>query len=354
MKFCPVCQTRYDEEILRFCTKDGTPLVDENPSFAEMPSESEASDDIGEETIIRRNPPKNTAPTPAGQPDFELDDEVEGPESGQRIIISTGGEKEKEPVRAKAEPRYEPPPQKSNTALVVLATMFGTFTVLAVLAGAWYILAKRETANSNTNKNVNTNAVIPVSNLNTNFNVDNSLANFNTSSNGNVNTNTNVNANLKTPTPTRTPTPTPTPTPQDSNTNVNSNSNLSLGNTNIISRPSPTPSASPTVSPTPRTSPSPTTSPQNVNVGVMNSRAVSLTKPAYPQTAKQMNASGTVSVQITIDEFGIVTSARAISGHPLLRSPAENAARQSRFNPVKINDRAVSATGVVVYNFINQ
>ena len=60
MKFCPVCQTRYDEEILRFCIKDGAPLVDENPSFTEMPSEGEA-EDIGEETVIRRNPPNKTA-----------------------------------------------------------------------------------------------------------------------------------------------------------------------------------------------------------------------------------------------------------------------------------------------------
>jgi TonB family protein len=67
-----------------------------------------------------------------------------------------------------------------------------------------------------------------------------------------------------------------------------------------------------------------------------------------------MNASGQVTVQVSVDEDGNVTSARAVSGHPLLRSPAENAARQSRFNPVKIDDRAVKATGVLVYNFINQ
>jgi TonB family protein len=86
----------------------------------------------------------------------------------------------------------------------------------------------------------------------------------------------------------------------------------------------------------------------------MNSRAVSLTKPAYPQNAKQVNASGQVTVQISVDENGNVTSARALSGHPLLRPAAENAARQSRFNPVKVNDRAVSANGLLVYNFIDQ
>ena len=40
---------RYDEEILRFCMKDGTPLLEEEePKFVAMPSESldEAVDDV--------------------------------------------------------------------------------------------------------------------------------------------------------------------------------------------------------------------------------------------------------------------------------------------------------------------
>ncbi len=59
MKYCPVCQTRYDEEIMRFCTKDGTPLIDEEaPNFVEMPSE-----DVGIERRRRfrrgnRHPPQ--------------------------------------------------------------------------------------------------------------------------------------------------------------------------------------------------------------------------------------------------------------------------------------------------------
>src|SRR5687768_2900244 len=59
MKFCPTCETRYDEDILRFCMKDGTPLVDEDePKFIEMPSESlnppPIEDDEGEVTVVRR------------------------------------------------------------------------------------------------------------------------------------------------------------------------------------------------------------------------------------------------------------------------------------------------------------
>ena len=65
MKFCPTCETRYDEEILRFCTKDGTPLVDENqPNFIQMPSESleMPEEEPGEETIVRYKPPKDILP----------------------------------------------------------------------------------------------------------------------------------------------------------------------------------------------------------------------------------------------------------------------------------------------------
>jgi len=69
MKFCPVCRTRYDEEILRFCTKDGAPLVEEMPpNFT-----SANSDDLGEETIIRRKPKAN-ATIPAALPE-DFDDE---------------------------------------------------------------------------------------------------------------------------------------------------------------------------------------------------------------------------------------------------------------------------------------
>lgn len=342
MKFCPVCQARYDEEILRFCIKDGTPLVEENPTFTEMPSQGgEEAEDIGEETLIRRNPPP--------QPD-EFEEEFSEP--APRIVIPmTTEEAESEPVRAKPvpEPRKEPPPQKSNTVLVVLVTMMGTLLVLGVLGGIWYFMSSRNAANTNVNQNVNVNTAVPNSNIDTNLNINTAPANFNTNVNENINAN--VNANLATPT--RTPTPTPTRTPQDDNTNTNAN--ISLGNTNVISQPSPSPAVTPTPTPSPRATPSPeNTPPANVNVGIMNSRAVNLVKPAYPQTAKQMNASGQVMVQIAVDEDGNVLSARAVSGNPLLRAPAENAARQSRFNPVKVNDRAVRATGVVVYNFINQ
>ena len=84
----------------------------------------------------------------------------------------------------------------------------------------------------------------------------------------------------------------------------------------------------------------------------MNGRVVSLAKPVYPDGARAVRAGGQVPVQITVDETGRVTSAKATGGHPLLRQAAENAARNSRFNPATISGQTVKSVGTVVYTFV--
>ncbi|MEO5858067.1 MAG: energy transducer TonB [Pyrinomonadaceae bacterium] len=74
-------------------------------------------------------------------------------------------------------------------------------------------------------------------------------------------------------------------------------------------------------------------------------------KPPYPPTALAVRASGAVSVQVTIDEHGKVISAKAASGHILLRQAAEQAAWKARFTPTKLSNVPVKVTGVIVYNF---
>ncbi len=86
--------------------------------------------------------------------------------------------------------------------------------------------------------------------------------------------------------------------------------------------------------------------------GVINGMATSLPKPDYPAPAKVVGAQGAVNVQVLIDERGRVISANAVSGHPLLRSAAESAARNARFTPTKLlSDAPVKVSGVIVYNF---
>jgi TonB family protein len=85
---------------------------------------------------------------------------------------------------------------------------------------------------------------------------------------------------------------------------------------------------------------------------VLNEKAISLPKPAYPPAAKAAKASGTVVVRVIVDEKGNVVSAEAISGHPLLRAAAVQAARQAKFKPTLENGRPVKVTGTLNYNFV--
>ncbi|HMV51532.1 MAG TPA: energy transducer TonB, partial [Blastocatellia bacterium] len=74
-------------------------------------------------------------------------------------------------------------------------------------------------------------------------------------------------------------------------------------------------------------------------------------QPAYPPVAKAAKASGQVQVQITISEEGKVVEASAISGHPLLRDAAVEAARQWVFKPVELSGTPVKVQGVLNFNF---
>lgn len=88
-----------------------------------------------------------------------------------------------------------------------------------------------------------------------------------------------------------------------------------------------------------------------ISGGVLNGKAVNLVKPAYPPAARAVAASGTVNVQVVIDEEGKVIAATAVSGHPLLKQAAEQAARESTFSATSLSGQKVKVTGIIVYNF---
>ena len=112
----------------------------------------------------------------------------------------------------------------------------------------------------------------------------------------------------------------------------------------VISEEPPPPPPKPT--PTPRRAP--------ISGGVLNGRAINLPKPPYPPIARAARASGTVTVQVTIDESGKVISARAVGGHPLLQQAAVQAAYGARFSPTQLSGQPVKVTGVITYNFVAQ
>jgi protein TonB len=84
---------------------------------------------------------------------------------------------------------------------------------------------------------------------------------------------------------------------------------------------------------------------------VSQSRAITKVKPAYPPTAKKMNATGPVEVEITISEAGLVVEATAISGHLALRSAAVDAARKWVFEPVTVNGAPIRVKSVLTFLF---
>lgn len=92
--------------------------------------------------------------------------------------------------------------------------------------------------------------------------------------------------------------------------------------------------------------------PKQIIGGVINGKAVSLPKPEYPAAAKAVKASGAVNIQVVVDETGNVASAEAVSGHPLLRSAAQNAALQAKFSPTILSGQPVRVSGIIVYNFV--
>lgn len=74
--------------------------------------------------------------------------------------------------------------------------------------------------------------------------------------------------------------------------------------------------------------------------------------PDFPPAAVSVKASGPVGLQILIEMDGTVISAEPVSGHPLLRTAARNAACKAKFKPTLISGKPVRVTGSIVYNFI--
>lgn len=342
MKTCPKCGAEY-EDFMSFCMKDGTPLgVDDSSASAEsdpipapptdeiqsvQPTDMETeqfsaedvaagetqADDYEQETVIRNRMAIPT--TPVGD---EATGQDQNASAGQQEVKS-GSQK------------------KSNIGVIVAVLLLGGLLFIGAIAGGglwWYLSSGSgdEIVSANTNADDNSGEA--------NENSDNSseLSNDNTDENSNED-------KTPTPSPTKTPSPSPTKTPSPSPTET----------------PTPSPSATPTATPndnptptqnpTPRTTPTPPQTPRTIAGGVVNGKARSLPKPAYPASARAVGAKGAVNVRVLIDESGNVVSARAVSGHPLLRGPAARAARNAKFNPTQLSGQPVKVSGIITYVF---
>lgn len=137
-------------------------------------------------------------------------------------------------------------------------------------------------------------------------------------------------------------TPTPQPTPQ------------STSKPESTSKPAPAtrPSSSPPSAQTRQAEKAqPSTQKRPLTGGVLNGKALSLPRPVYPPAAKSTGATGTVVVEVLIDESGKVISARAISGPQILQAASVQAARLAKFSPTKLSGEPVQVTGTIAYSF---
>ncbi|MEK6321360.1 MAG: TonB family protein [Acidobacteriota bacterium] len=85
--------------------------------------------------------------------------------------------------------------------------------------------------------------------------------------------------------------------------------------------------------------------------GVFQGSATRRVEPEYPPLAKAARITGSVVVEVTVDEDGNVFSARAISGHPLLKDVAVTAAKDWKFSPTMLSGVLVKVIGTITFNF---
>lgn len=92
--------------------------------------------------------------------------------------------------------------------------------------------------------------------------------------------------------------------------------------------------------------------PEFVYLGTLTSaNALRMVMPTYTLVAQRANVEGKVLVEVELNEEGEVVSAKATSGHQMLRGPAEDAAKRSSFKPALYNGRPIKSKGAIVYNF---
>lgn len=87
-----------------------------------------------------------------------------------------------------------------------------------------------------------------------------------------------------------------------------------------------------------------------LQVGSLIDYATQKIAPAYPPAAKTMRMTGTVKVEVMVDESGQVAVQNA-SGPSVLRRAAEDAVKRWKFKPFMRDGQPVKASGYVNFNF---
>lgn len=117
------------------------------------------------------------------------------------------------------------------------------------------------------------------------------------------------------------------------------------------------PSATPVEPSTTAINPSPTAAKpvggnqKVIQGGILNSLAVELPEPEFPEAARRAGMGGKVIVSVVVDENGKVISAEIEDGRIEFRRVALEAARKARFRPTLLAGQPVKMSGVLEYIF---
>lgn len=88
-----------------------------------------------------------------------------------------------------------------------------------------------------------------------------------------------------------------------------------------------------------------------VSESVAKSLLIHKVDPVYPRSDQNRHKKATVVLSIFIDEQGIVTKAKAVSGPPELFSAAEEAVKQWHYKPFVLNGEPASVDTMVTVKF---
>lgn len=91
----------------------------------------------------------------------------------------------------------------------------------------------------------------------------------------------------------------------------------------------------------------------DVRIGTADALRAATTRlhPQYPAVARQMKISGHVEVEAQVAADGSVTSAKAVSGNPLLTQTAVAAVEKWKFAPFSSNGEPTKAVVTLGFDF---
>lgn len=89
-----------------------------------------------------------------------------------------------------------------------------------------------------------------------------------------------------------------------------------------------------------------------VTGGVLKGSAIERVRPQYPRAARQARMTGTMVVEVIVDETGRVIDARAKCGPDIFAHASIEAARKWRFTPTTLSGQSVKVLGTITFNFV--